>query len=90
MADYYPLLRKAIDRLDQPSEAARYNVYERARQALVHQLRSADVADKQLDEHLESLDHAVARIEREFANDRQGADARSARGARRAGRQTGP
>ena len=71
MADYYPLLRKAIDRLDQPSEAARYNVYERARQALVHQLRSADIADKQLDEHLESLDGAVAQIEREFASARK-------------------
>ena len=89
MADYYPLLRKAIDRLDQPSEAARYNVYERARQALVHQLRSAGFVDKQLDEHLESLDRAVAQIEREFANVAQGADARSARGARRAGRQAG-
>ena len=71
MADYYPLLRKAIDRLDQPSEAARYNVYERARQALVNQLRSAGFVDKQLDEHLESLDGAVAQIEREFTNARK-------------------
>ena len=70
MADYYPLLRKAIDRLDQPSEAARYNVYERARQALVNQLRSAGFADNQLDEHLEALDGAVAQIEREFTNAR--------------------
>jgi lipoprotein-anchoring transpeptidase ErfK/SrfK len=71
MADYYPLLRKAIDRLDQPTEAARYNVYERARQALVHQLRGAGIVDKQLDEHLESLDGAVTRIEREFSNGRK-------------------
>ena len=70
MADYYPLLRKAIDRLEQPSEAARYNVYERARQALVHQLRGAGIVDTQLDEHLESLDGAVTRIEREFAGSR--------------------
>jgi lipoprotein-anchoring transpeptidase ErfK/SrfK len=67
MADYYPLLRKAIDRLDQPSEAARYNVYERARQALVHQLRGAGIVDAQLDQHLEALDQAVTRIEREVA-----------------------
>src|SRR5437764_1462836 len=26
MADYYPLLRKAIDRLDRPGQAARYYV----------------------------------------------------------------
>lgn len=68
MADYYPLLRKAIDRLDQPSEAARYNVYERARQALVRQLRGAGIVDADLDEHLEALDRAVAQIEGEFAS----------------------
>jgi lipoprotein-anchoring transpeptidase ErfK/SrfK len=71
MADYYPLLRKAIDRLDRPGEAARYNVYERARQALVHQLRSAGVVDAQLDEHLEALDRAVSQIEGEFGNGRK-------------------
>lgn len=70
MADYYPLLRKAIDRLDQPSEAARYNVYERARQALVRQLREAGVVDAQLDQHLGALDQAVAQIEREVGSKR--------------------
>src|SRR5437879_3818048 len=70
MADYYPLLRKAIDRLDRPSEAARYNVYERARQALVRQLRGVGIADADLDQHLESLDRAVAQIESELANAR--------------------
>jgi len=70
MADYYPLIRKAIDRLDRPSEAARYSVYERARQALVRQLRDAGVVDAKLDEHLKALDRAVAQIEREFADRR--------------------
>src|SRR6476661_8489645 len=70
MADYYPLLRKAIERLDRPGEAARYNVYERARQALVRQLRSSGIADEKLDQHLEELDRAVAQIEREFADKR--------------------
>src|SRR5690242_8068028 len=70
MADYYPLLSKAIGRLDRPSEAARYNVYERARQALVRQLRGSGIADEKLDEHLEALDHAVGQIECEFANTR--------------------
>jgi lipoprotein-anchoring transpeptidase ErfK/SrfK len=72
MADYYPLIRKAIDRLEKPSEAARYNVYERARQALVHQLRGAGIVDASLDQHLEALDRAVAQIEREFASARPG------------------
>jgi len=70
MPDYYPLLRKAIDRLDRPSEAARYNVYERARQALVRQLRGSGIIDEKLDEHLEALDRAVAQIERELAKGR--------------------
>jgi lipoprotein-anchoring transpeptidase ErfK/SrfK len=69
-ADYYPLIRKAIDRLDRPGEAARYNVYERARQALVRQLRDAGIVDAKVDEHLEALDHAVAQIEQEFADRR--------------------
>jgi lipoprotein-anchoring transpeptidase ErfK/SrfK len=68
MTDYYPLLRKAIDRLDRPSESARYNVYERGRQALVRQLRGSGILDEKLDGHLEALDRAVAQIEREFAN----------------------
>ena len=80
-ADYYPLIRKAIDRLDRPSEAARYNVYERARQALVRQLREAGVLDAKLDEHLEALDDAVAQIEREFG-DRRAEPARVLRAAR--------
>jgi lipoprotein-anchoring transpeptidase ErfK/SrfK len=70
MADYYPLLRKAIDRLDRPTEAARYNVYERARQALVRQLRAAGIVDAQLDQHLEALDQAVEQIEGEVAGGR--------------------
>lgn len=69
-ADYYPLLRKAIDRLDRPSEAARYSVYERARQALVRQLREAGIVDAQLDQHVEALDRAVTQIESEFTNRR--------------------
>lgn len=70
MADYYPLLRKAIDRVDSSSEAERYNLYERARQALVGQLRGSGIVDDKLDEHLKELDRAVAKIEREFAYDR--------------------
>src|SRR3954463_6377276 len=71
MTDYYPLLRKAIERLDRPSEGARYNVYERGRQALVRQLRGAGIVDEKLDRHLEALDHAVAQIESEFASGRK-------------------
>jgi lipoprotein-anchoring transpeptidase ErfK/SrfK len=87
MADYYPLIRKAIDRLDRPSEAARYNVYERARQALVRQLRDAGIVDAKLDEHLQSLDRAVAQIEREFG-DRRAEPTRVVRAARDEPRRT--
>src|SRR4051812_187160 len=67
--DYYPLLRKAIAGLDQPDERARYDLYERARQALVRQLRTADRDDAEIDEQTAALRGAVARIERELAGE---------------------
>src|SRR3954470_2889276 len=67
--DYYPLLRKAIAGLDQPDEPARYDLYERARQALVRQLRTADRDDAEIDEQIAALRRAVARIERELAGE---------------------
>ena len=42
MADYYPLLRKAVDALDRPDRDERYAVYERARRTVVNRLRGDD------------------------------------------------
>ena len=42
MADYYPLIARAIEGLSNRSPDARRSVYERARAALTDQLRSLD------------------------------------------------
>lgn len=63
--DFYRLLRRAIDGLDRPSEEARFEVYERARKAVVRRL--GDVTDEaEIDRQLEALQAAVRRIEDGF------------------------
>ena len=52
MTDYYPLLRKAIDRLDRPDQRARDDLYERARKALVRQLLDDGRSDAEIDKQL--------------------------------------
>ena len=68
MADYYPLLRKAIDALGRPDRDARFEVYERARKTVVNRLRGGDTpwSDADIDAQIIALDDAVRRIEREF------------------------
>ena len=68
MADYYPLLRKAVDALDRPDRAERFEVYERARRTVVNRLRGGDPpwSDADIEAQIIALDDAVRRIEREF------------------------
>ena len=68
MADYYPLLRKAVDTLDRPGRDARFEVYERARRTVVNRLRGGDSpwSDADIEAQIIALDDAVRRIEREF------------------------
>ena len=69
MADYYPLLSRALGALSDRSPAARQAVYDRARSALTEQLRSLDPPLSEADivrERL-ALDEAVNRIEAEYA-----------------------
>ena len=68
MADYYPLLRKAVDALDRPDRDERYAVYERARRTVVNRLRGDDPpwSDAEIDAQILALDDAVRRIEREL------------------------
>jgi hypothetical protein len=67
MADYHPLLTRALDALSDRSPAMRRAVYDRARAALMDQLRSldpplseADIARERL-----ALEDAVNRVEAE-------------------------
>ncbi len=69
MADYYPLLAKAVAGLPNSTPETRRAIYERARAALIGQLRRMDppVPEADLDREAESLEAAVARLEAEFA-----------------------
>lgn len=68
MADYYPLLAKAVAALPNSTPEARRAIYERARTALIGQLRRMEppVPEADLDREAEALEAAVARIEAEF------------------------
>lgn len=65
MADYYPLIAKAIEGLTDKSPAVRRAVYERARNALLAQLRSLDppVAPADIARESAALDLAIGAVE---------------------------
>ncbi len=69
MADFYPLLSKAVSGLADPSPEKRQAIYERARNALQAQLNALDPAPDQsvIDAELTSLVQAIQRVERELA-----------------------
>ena len=68
MADYYPLLSKAVAGLPDPTADARQAVYERARRALFGQLRTLDppVPEDVIDREAQALERAVAQLETEI------------------------
>ncbi|MDP4004411.1 histidine kinase [Methylobacterium sp. NEAU K] len=65
MADYYPLLARALDALPDRSPALRKAVYDRARNALISQLRSLDppLSEADIDLERRALDAAIERLE---------------------------
>jgi hypothetical protein len=69
MAEYYPLLAKAIAGLPNSTPEARRAVYERARKALLAQLQNLQppVPEADVARETRALDSAVARIEAELA-----------------------
>src|SRR5258706_14215629 len=70
MADYYPLISRAIAVLDPsaPGESRRA-IYERARAALIAQLRSVDppLSESEITRERLSLEEAVRKVESEAA-----------------------
>jgi hypothetical protein len=69
MADYYPLLAKAVAGLPDSTAEARHAIYERARGALFGQLRNLDppVPEEAIEREAQALEVAVARLETEIA-----------------------
>ena len=68
MAEYYPLLAKAVAGLPNSTPEIRRAVYERARKALLAQLHSLDppLAEADIARETDALDSAVARLEAEL------------------------
>lgn len=68
MAEYYPLLAKAVVGLPSSTPETRRAVYERARKALIGQLQSLQppVPEADLRREIDALDAAIARLEAEI------------------------
>jgi len=68
MADYYPLLARAIGGLPDNSVGARTVIYERARRALLNQLRSADppLSEDDISREQSALEGAIRRLEADY------------------------
>jgi hypothetical protein len=69
MADYYPLLARAVAALPNSTPEARRAIYERAKKALLGQLTVMQPPPPQgaIEREALALDEAIARIEREMA-----------------------
>ena len=69
MAEYYPLLAKAVGSLPNSTSDTRRIVYERARKALIGQLRTyhPPVPEEDIERESLELDRAIERVETELA-----------------------
>ena len=69
MADYYPLIAKAVTGLDKSTGEARRGLYERARNALVTQLRgvSPSLSEQDITRERLALEEAIRKVEAEAA-----------------------
>ncbi len=65
MAEYYPLLERAVSGLQDASPEARHAIYDRARNALLGQLRAMDppIPDEDINRESSALDDAIQRLE---------------------------
>jgi hypothetical protein len=72
MVDFHSILAKAIDALDTNTREARWNLYERARAALIAETRGSDPALNQSDFLVAwgSLEEAIGKVEAEAQRER--------------------
>ena len=80
MADYYPLISRAVSGLEQNTGENRRVLYERARTALVNQLRGVEPALEEADITRErmALEEAIRKVEAEAADAAEAAEAAAA------------
>lgn len=80
MADYYPLLSRAVSGLDHSTGEARRTLYERARTALVNQLNSVqpELSVSEITRERLALEEAIRRVEAEAAERSREEEARAA------------
>ncbi len=92
MADYYSLISRAISALPGQTPDARQGVYERARKALVNQLRSIQppVAEADIAAESRALEEAITRLELELARTNTQNNRQAASKAAPAAKQTPP
>ncbi|APF38222.1 hypothetical protein Ga0061061_101413 [Chelatococcus sambhunathii] len=69
MADYYPLLSRAVAGLPDNTPETRRAIYDRARVVLLQQLRAVDppLSEADIEREQIALDDVIARIENEYA-----------------------
>ncbi|HEV2564382.1 MAG TPA: histidine kinase [Microvirga sp.] len=77
MADYYPLIARAVEGLPEQTPDKRHAVYERARTALIAQLRSLNppLTEAEIQQEGRSLDEAIERVEADYVVPSAGVDA---------------
>ena len=73
MADYYPLISRSIESLGDPTSEMRQSVYDRAKQALIEQLRLMDPPMLEIDIMRErlALESTIRRFERTFITEQR-------------------
>lgn len=69
MTDYYPLISRAVAGLEKSTGESRRQLYERARTALVNQLRGMEppLAEAEITKHRLGLEEAIRKIEADIA-----------------------
>src|SRR5262249_42051806 len=69
MTDYHPLIARAVEGLDRSTGEARRGLYERARSALVTQLRSVDppLSESEITRERLALEEAIRKVEADAA-----------------------
>jgi hypothetical protein len=65
MADYYPLIARAVAGLPQNTDEARRALYDRARNALVTQLHGKELSEPNIAHEQRTLEEAIRKVEME-------------------------